>query len=60
MRKNRKQQKNSQQIELFNKLMERPAESTASGTGKGITKGVELLLQLEMNISKLLETALVR
>lgn len=49
MRKNRKQRKNGNnyQLELFDKLMERPAESLTSGTGKGITKGVELLSVLE-------------
>ncbi len=52
MRKNRKQQKNSHQIELFgkeriDKLMDKPAETKTGGTGKEITSGVELLSLLE-------------
>jgi len=47
MRKNRKQQKNNRQVELFDKLMKKPAESTTGGTGKGITAGDELLSLLE-------------
>ena len=52
MHKNRKQQKNSHQIELFgkeriDKLMDKPAESKTGGNGKEITVGVELLSLLE-------------
>jgi len=53
MRKNRKQQKNSHQIELFTKekivgnMMDKPVESKAGGTGKEITVGLELLSLLE-------------
>jgi retron-type reverse transcriptase len=49
MRKSRKQQKNrnSGQIDLFDKLQEKPEESTTGVTGKEIPKAVELLSRLE-------------
>ena len=52
MRKNRKQQKNRHQIELFpkgqvNNLMYKPEESKTGGTGKEIGSGSELLSVLE-------------
>jgi group II intron reverse transcriptase/maturase len=49
MRKSRKQQKNrnSGQIDLFEKLKEKPVESTTGRTGKEINIAVELLSRLE-------------
>jgi hypothetical protein len=45
MRKNRKQQKNktSQQMELFDWYMEKPAKTRTSGTGERVITGVEML-----------------
>jgi hypothetical protein len=48
MRKNRKQQKNKDsQLNLFDRLKEKPAESTTSGIGQSSTTGAGLLSLLE-------------
>jgi hypothetical protein len=66
MSKNRKQQKNKNQMELFDRFGRRPESATAEGIGKVQIPGVELLSRLERQralttrVVSLLETALVR
>ncbi|MGD8780532.1 MAG: reverse transcriptase domain-containing protein [Ignavibacteria bacterium] len=47
MSKNRKQQKNKNQMELFDRFGRKPEPATAEGIGKEQARGVELLSRLE-------------
>ncbi|MGD8782293.1 MAG: hypothetical protein PVH88_25445 [Ignavibacteria bacterium] len=66
MSKNRKQQKNKNQMELYDRFGRKPESATAGGIGKAQIPGVELLSRLERQrtlstrVVSLLETALVR
>jgi group II intron reverse transcriptase/maturase len=58
MSKNRKQQKNKNQMELFDRFGRKPESATAGGIGKAQIPGVELLSRLERQralTTKLLE-----